>query len=106
MPVILTYLAGGTETTAMARLLGNDAHLVSYGAMSKQPLSLPVSLFIFKNLICHGYWLRRWYSESTLEDRENLMAELVNLMKEKKVTSIILVFHIPFLPFSASGPRT
>lgn len=93
MPLILTYLSGGKETTAMARLLGNDAHLISYGAMSKQPLSLPVSLFIFKNLTCHGYWLRRWYSESTPEDREKVMAELVNLMKEKKVTSIILVFH-------------
>ncbi|KIM90590.1 hypothetical protein PILCRDRAFT_812350 [Piloderma croceum F 1598] len=34
------------ETMSMARLLGSDAHLVSYGAMSKQPLSLLTSLFI------------------------------------------------------------
>jgi NADPH:quinone reductase-like Zn-dependent oxidoreductase len=50
----------GPETMSMARLLGSDAHLVSYGAMSKQPLSLPTSLFIFKNLKSVGYWQSRW----------------------------------------------
>ena len=69
----------------MARMLGNDAHLVSYGAMAKQPLSIPISLFIFKNLTCHGFWQSRWYSQKPLGEREKLMQNLVNLMKEKKV---------------------
>ncbi|TFY72020.1 hypothetical protein EVG20_g1000 [Dentipellis fragilis] len=70
----------GKPTTLMARLLGKDAHLVSYGAMSKQPLSLPTSLFIFKNLTCHGFWQSRWYSDHSKEEREELMRELVGLM--------------------------
>lgn len=45
---------GGKHTTLMAGHLGKDAALVSYGAMSKSPLSLPTSLFIFK--VClHTY---------------------------------------------------
>ncbi|KAF5316098.1 hypothetical protein D9619_006179 [Psilocybe cf. subviscida] len=76
---------GGKDTTAMARLLGNDAHLVSYGAMAKQPLSLPVSLFIFKNLTTHGFWQSRWYKQRTAAEREELMKTLVGLMKEKRL---------------------
>lgn len=69
----------------MARLLGIDAHLVSYGAMAKQPLSLPISLFIFKNLTCHGFWQSRWYIQKPPEARQKMMQELVNLIKDKKV---------------------
>lgn len=50
---------GGPAATDMARYLGNDAFLVSYGAMAKQPLALPTSLFIFKNLKSVGYSLYR-----------------------------------------------
>jgi NADPH:quinone reductase-like Zn-dependent oxidoreductase len=75
---------GGKETSLMASLLGHDAHLVSYGAMSKQPLSLPTSLFIFKNLTSHGFWQNRWYSERNRQDREKLMSVLASLMSDGK----------------------
>jgi len=75
----------GPTTTSMARLLGSDAYLVSYGAMSKQPLSLPTSLFIFKNLRSVGYWQSRWYTERTKEEGEELMNSLVRLMSEGKL---------------------
>ncbi|KAF7294454.1 PKS-ER domain-containing protein [Mycena kentingensis (nom. inval.)] len=70
----------GPDTTSMARLLGNDAFLVSYGAMSKQPLALPTSLFIFKNLTSVGFWQSRWYKSHTREDKEKLMNTLVDLV--------------------------
>ncbi|KJA15563.1 hypothetical protein HYPSUDRAFT_148958 [Hypholoma sublateritium FD-334 SS-4] len=76
---------GGKDTALMARLLGADAHLVSYGAMAKQPLSLPTSLFIFKNLKSHGFWQTRWYSMKSAEERAQLMQTLVNLIKENKL---------------------
>ncbi|KZT56900.1 trans-2-enoyl-CoA reductase [Calocera cornea HHB12733] len=72
---------GGKDTTLMARFLGQDAHLVSYGAMSKAPLSLPTSLFIFKNLTCHGYWQSRWYQQHSAEERQSLIAEIVGMME-------------------------
>jgi len=93
---------------AMVRLLGNDAHLVSYGAMAKQPLSLPTSLFIFKNLTCHGFWQNRWYNVKPREDRDKLMQELVNLIKEKKVripTPVPALFHHLTLPSKLDAPE-
>lgn len=78
---------GGKETTLMSRLLGQDAHLVSYGAMSKQPLSLPTSLFIFKNLTCHGFWQSRWYKDKTSQERDKLMRTLVNMLADGQLKS-------------------
>lgn len=75
----------GKTTTLMARLLGNNAHLVSYGAMSKEPLSLPTSLFIFKNLTCHGFWQTRWYSDKSSEQRQELLETLTALMRNGKL---------------------
>lgn len=69
----------------MTRLLGQNAVLVSYGAMSKQPLSLPTSLFIFKELKSVGFWLSRWYTERSVKEREELMKVLVDLMASGKV---------------------
>ncbi|PBK99314.1 NAD-binding protein [Armillaria gallica] len=76
---------GGPETTQMVKLLGNNAHLVSYGAMSKQPLSFPTSLFIFKNLTAHGFWQHGWYQQRSRADREDLMRKLVNLTSQGKL---------------------
>ncbi|KIJ60943.1 hypothetical protein HYDPIDRAFT_97628 [Hydnomerulius pinastri MD-312] len=78
---------GGKVTTLMARLLGEDAHLVSYGAMSKSPLSLPTSLFIFKNLTCHGFWQSRWYDSKTSVQRAQMMDTLVGLIRDGKLQS-------------------
>ncbi|KAJ7439851.1 NAD(P)-binding protein [Mycena latifolia] len=75
----------GKDTTSMARLLGDDAYLVSYGAMSKEPLSLPTSLFIFKNLTTVGFWQSRWYQTHTRQDKENLMKTLVDLVAQGKL---------------------
>lgn len=78
---------GGRVTTSMMRLLGYDAHLVSYGAMSKEPLVIPTSLFIFKNITCHGFWQSRWYSDKSLQERRRLTDALFGLMRDGKLRS-------------------
>ncbi|CAE6536537.1 unnamed protein product [Rhizoctonia solani] len=71
---------GGKPTAILAKHLGPDAALVSYGAMSKGPLSLPTSLFIFKNLTSYGYWQTRWYETHTPEERRAMLQEITDLM--------------------------
>jgi len=76
---------GGEPTTAMAKLLGQDAHLVSYGSMSKKPISLPTSLHIFKNLTSHGFWQTNWSKTHSRAEKEELIARLAEMMKEEKI---------------------
>ncbi|KAJ1306729.1 hypothetical protein OPQ81_007718 [Rhizoctonia solani] len=76
---------GGKPTTILAKHLGPNAALVSYGAMSKGPLSLPTSLFIFKNLTSYGYWQTRWYETHTSEERKSMLQEISDLMLADKL---------------------
>ncbi|KAJ4000920.1 hypothetical protein F5050DRAFT_1561811 [Lentinula boryana] len=76
---------GGEPTTAMSKLLGQDAHLISYGAMSKKPLSLPTSLHIFKNLTSHGFWQTNWSKTHSRSEKEELIAKLADMMKANKI---------------------
>ncbi|KIK60332.1 hypothetical protein GYMLUDRAFT_43632 [Collybiopsis luxurians FD-317 M1] len=76
---------GGEPTTSMAKFLGQDAHLVSYGAMSKKPLSLPTSLHIFKNLTSHGFWQTNWTKTHSREEKEQLITTLAEMMQEGKI---------------------
>lgn len=60
-PVMLGLnCVGGKSATNIAKLLGESGTLVTYGAMSKQPVMLPTGLLIFKDLRFNGFWLSRW----------------------------------------------
>ncbi|TFK45737.1 NAD(P)-binding protein [Heliocybe sulcata] len=84
-PRLFLNCVSGKDTTTMLRLLGSDATVVSYGAMSKQPLSIPTSYFIFKDLKCTGFWQSRWYNTHTREERVTVMNEIVKVIREGKL---------------------
>ena len=69
----------------MLRLLGNDAHFVTYGAMAKEALNFPPSVFIFSNLTAHGFWQTEWYKIKSPEERARVTGELVKYMAAGKV---------------------
>lgn len=48
---------GGKSSSAIARKLEKDALMLTYGGMSKQPVTLPTSLHIFKGLTSKGFWV-------------------------------------------------
>ena len=51
---------GGKATTDLVRLLDKESIMVTYGGMSKQPLSFNTADFIFKNFQSFGFWLTSW----------------------------------------------
>ncbi|KAG8928890.1 mitochondrial 2-enoyl thioester reductase [Tulasnella sp. 418] len=53
--------------------------------MSKSPLSLPTSLFIFKNLTSHGYWQSRWYKQHSRAEREDMLKEVIDLIESQNL---------------------
>ncbi|KAK7040732.1 hypothetical protein VNI00_009638 [Paramarasmius palmivorus] len=79
IPLALNCVSGPT-TSSMVKLLGKNAHLVSYGAMSKQPLSLPTSLFIFENLTAQGYSQARWNDTHSRIEFQELIRVVAGMM--------------------------
>eukprot|EP00201_Polytomella_parva_P005358 CAMPEP_0175081190 /NCGR_PEP_ID=MMETSP0052_2-20121109/25985_1 /TAXON_ID=51329 ORGANISM="Polytomella parva, Strain SAG 63-3" /NCGR_SAMPLE_ID=MMETSP0052_2 /ASSEMBLY_ACC=CAM_ASM_000194 /LENGTH=346 /DNA_ID=CAMNT_0016352093 /DNA_START=118 /DNA_END=1158 /DNA_ORIENTATION=+ len=56
-PALALNCVGGASAVALAKSLKSSGTMVTYGGMSLQPVSIPTSLFIFKDLKFAGYWL-------------------------------------------------
>ena len=82
---LLLNCVGGKSTTRMLRLAGKNAHFVTYGAMAKEPLSFPPSVFIFSNLTAHGFWQTEWYKQKSQQERTRVTGEIVEYMATGKV---------------------
>ena len=67
---------GGENALRVAKTLADDATMVTYGAMSLQPLAIPNGMLIFKNLIFRGMWVNKWYDRATPEERAETFAPL------------------------------
>lgn len=51
---------GGEVATTMANLLAVGGTLVTYGAMTMEPVALTGPVFIFKNLKLVGFWISKF----------------------------------------------
>ena len=71
----------GKAATAMAKLLSSSAHFVTYGAMSKQPLTIPASMLIFKDIHFHGFWVSRW-SEKNPEAKIQTVNDVLDMTRK------------------------
>lgn len=48
---------GGKSSSGIARKLSKNGLMLTYGGMSKQPVTLPTSLHIFKGIVSQGFWI-------------------------------------------------
>lgn len=79
-PKIGFNCVGGKSATNVARYLANRGVLVTYGAMSREPLTIPNSALIFKDIAFRGFWMSRWSKERSAEERNEMYEELFKLM--------------------------
>lgn len=71
---------GGAAALAVANTLVDDGHLVTYGAMARQPLKIPNGFLIFRGLTFRGFWLRRWLAHTDASDLEAAVRQLAEWM--------------------------
>ena len=72
---------GGENALRVAKCLASDGTMVTYGAMSLQPLCIPNGMFIFKNLRFTGFWVNKWYEAATPPQRAETFAPLFDMAK-------------------------
>ncbi|PYL02576.1 MAG: alcohol dehydrogenase [Verrucomicrobia bacterium] len=60
---------GGESALRLMNCLAPGGTLVSFGAMSLQPLKIPTGLLIFKDLRFRGIWINKWYDNATPAER-------------------------------------
>jgi trans-2-enoyl-CoA reductase len=72
---------GGDSALRLANCLAPGSTLVTFGAMSLQPLKIPNGLLIFKDLRFRGIWINKWYDNATMEERMDAFRQLFEMAK-------------------------
>jgi mitochondrial enoyl-[acyl-carrier protein] reductase / trans-2-enoyl-CoA reductase len=72
---------GGESALRLANCLAPTGTLVTYGAMSLQPVKIPTGLFIFKDLRFRGIWINKWYDNATHAERMAAFGPIFDMAK-------------------------
>jgi trans-2-enoyl-CoA reductase len=72
---------GGDSALRLANCLAPGGTLMSFGAMSLQPLKIPTGLLIFKDLHFRGIWINKWYDKATPAERMETFQPLFQMAK-------------------------
>ncbi len=67
--------------------------MVTYGGMSRRPVTLPTTLFIFKNLTATGFWMTEWYKRLKVQGNEqarmDMLKDLFALHRNGKLRPVL-----------------
>src|SRR5437773_3415202 len=72
---------GGESALRLANCLAPGSTIVTFGAMSLQPLKIPNGLLIFKDLRFRGIWINKWYDNATMQERMEAFRPLFEMAK-------------------------
>lgn len=76
----------GQSATEIMRHLGHGGVMVTYGGMSREPVTVATSALIFKDITLKGFWMTAWtQANAESKERMKMFRELADLFKEKKV---------------------
>ncbi|CAG9564732.1 unnamed protein product [Danaus chrysippus] len=84
-PSLALNCVGGKNALEMVRHLQKSAAVVTYGAMSREPVTIPNASLIFKNISFHGFWMTAWNEKAPQDKKEEMICDIINLMLEKKL---------------------
>ncbi|XP_043251306.1 enoyl-[acyl-carrier-protein] reductase, mitochondrial [Colletes gigas] len=76
----------GQNALQVVKQLAHGGIMVTYGGMSREPLTVPTSALIFKDITLKGFWMTEWTKKNThSKERIDMFNELGLLFKDKKL---------------------
>lgn len=77
---------GGASATDLFRVVAPNGTIVTYGGMSKKPLTIPLDLIAQKQLSHKGFWISTWYRNHNNEDRQKMTDEVADMVRNKQLS--------------------
>ena len=77
-------VGGETATLALQSLAEGSAMLV-YGLLSGKPASFDNGMLIFRRLTVSGFWLRYWFQNTRVAEREGPIGALLRSITERRI---------------------
>ncbi|GMH10339.1 hypothetical protein Nepgr_012180 [Nepenthes gracilis] len=94
-PALGFNCVGGNAASLVLKFLRNGGTMVTYGGMSKKPITVSTSSFIFKDLSLRGFWLQKWMSTEKAGECRNMIDHLLGLVRAGK-----LKYEMEMVPFN------
>ncbi|WP_250008276.1 zinc-dependent alcohol dehydrogenase family protein [Actinoplanes sp. M2I2] len=80
---------GGPVVAGLTPFLAREAHIVSFAALSGQPIAVPPMHLTFKNLHLHGFWLNNWLDSAPRAEIEELYGYVIDLIADGALSTPI-----------------
>ncbi|XP_061352037.1 enoyl-[acyl-carrier-protein] reductase, mitochondrial [Gastrolobium bilobum] len=94
-PALGFNCVGGNAASLVLKFLRHGGTMVTYGGMSKKPVTVSTSSFIFKELCLRGFWLQKWLSTDKAEESRRMIDRLLGLAQDGK-----LKYKMELAPFN------
>ncbi|KAL5581155.1 hypothetical protein UlMin_013597 [Ulmus minor] len=93
-PALGFNCVGGDAASLVLKFLRQGGTMVTYGGMSKKPITVSTSSFIFKDLSLKGFWLQKLLSSEKAKECTSMIDYLLELVREGK-----LRYEMELVPF-------
>uniref|UniRef100_A0A0D6QT95 Enoyl-[acyl-carrier-protein] reductase, mitochondrial n=2 Tax=Araucaria cunninghamii TaxID=56994 RepID=A0A0D6QT95_ARACU len=81
-PLLGFNCVGGNAASLVLKFLKQGGTMVTYGGMSKKPITVSTSSFIFKDLCLRGYWMQNWVNLHTVNEFKPMTDYLLRLVRD------------------------
>lgn len=100
-PQLAYNCVGGESALRLMNLLGPGGIHITYGAMSRRPLTVPNGQLIFKGLQFRGLWVTKWIESAPREELDEVYGKLAGLMLSGAI-SVPVAATYPLADFTAA----
>ncbi|CAA7027550.1 unnamed protein product [Microthlaspi erraticum] len=73
---------GGNVASLVLKSIREGGTMVTYGAMSKKPITVSTTSFIFKDISLRGFWLQRWMNLDKVKECRKMIDYLIGLARD------------------------
>ncbi|GAV71380.1 ADH_zinc_N domain-containing protein/ADH_N domain-containing protein [Cephalotus follicularis] len=88
-PALVFNCVGGNSASLVMKFLRQGGTMVTYGGMSKKPITVSTSSFIFKDLSLRGFWLQKWIIADKAQECRRMIDYLLRLAKDGKLKYVM-----------------
>lgn len=80
---------GGESALRLMKLLEEGGTHITYGAMSRKPITLPNGMLIFRDIRVRGLWVTKWLEQAPCEEVRATYEKLAELVKDRRLVQAV-----------------
>lgn len=93
-PKLALNCVGGKSSMGLFRYLGPKGTMVTYGGMSKQPVTVPTGSLIFQDVSVRGFWMSQWnVDHQKYASKVNMLNEVCSMVEKGQLRAPLCKTH-------------